>query len=359
VRLSLDALRALQGLGARKFFFKYCSTFDSTDSGNIGPVAEALLEALGDGLTIFCPAFPENGRTVYQGHLFVRDRLLSESGMENHPLNPMRDSDLVRILGRQTHTKPQLLSWHQIHRGEAAIRAAIAARRSEGTRLIVTDALSNGDLMALGEATADLRLVTGGSGLGIGVAASLQRRGLLKDSGREETLPPVMGPAAILSGSCSTMTNCQVAEYRKRHAVYEIDPLQMRDSQTSANAALEWAEGRIGTDTILVSATAAPDRVRAAQQALGPGAGQMIERSIALIAAGLVERGVRRLVVAGGETSGAVIETLGIEALRIGRQIAPGVPWTVSNGKHRLALALKSGNFGSDTFFEDAFRIQP
>ena len=359
VRMSLEALDALRALHPRQYYFKYCSTFDSTDSGNIGPVAEALLTALETDLTIFCPSFPENGRTVYKGHLFVQDRLLSESGMENHPLNPMRDPNLVRVLQRQSVSEVGLLPFAEVRQGAAAICAALERLRGQGIRLVIMDALSDRDLMAIGEAVGSMQLITGGSALARGLANHFRRLGVLSEAGRDEPLPPVFGPAAIISGSCSVMTNAQVAEFRKNHPVFDIDPIRIHAGEDQVRAALAWAMERVENEVVLISATASPDRVSRARQVVGEVAGSLVESTLARISAGLLELGVRRLVVAGGETSGAVIDALGIQTLRIGQQIAPGVPWTVSSGTPAIALALKSGNFGSPTFFETAFNIRP
>jgi len=298
VRLSLTALQKLRALGARQFFFKYCSTFDSTDQGNIGPVAWALLEALGSDFTILCPAFPDNGRSVYQGHLFVGDRLLSESGMENHPLNPMRDPNLVRVLRRQSPAPVALISIATVRAGVEAIRSSIRELRAQGIPFAIVDAIENNDLIAIGRAAADLPLVTGGSGLAIGLPQNFRSAGLLKpNDGKAERLPSIPGPTAILSGSCSRATNEQVALFRKTNAVFDLDPRRLAMSEDLVSAALQWAESRLGDEPILISATTTPDKVLA-------GAGECVEQALARIAKGLLERGVRRLVVAGGETSG-------------------------------------------------------
>lgn len=359
VRTSLEALQVLQELEPRQFYFKYCSTFDSTDSGNIGPVAQALLAALGSDLTIFCPSFPENGRTVYQGHLFVHDRLLSESGMENHPLNPMRDPNLVRVLRRQAATEVGLVPFPAVRKGPAEILASIERLRTSGVRLAIIDAVFDEDLVAIGEAVGSMKLVTGGSALALGIAAYLRRAGLLCGARNDTPLPDVAGPAAVISGSCSTMTNAQVAEFRRNHPFFEIDPVRIHSGENQIEGALRWAQEWIGKEIFLISATSTPERVAAAREIVGDRVGTLVEETLANIALGLRDSGVRRLVVAGGETSGAVIEALGIRTLQIGRQIAPGVPWTVAPEVPAIAIALKSGNFGSPDFFETAFRTQP
>ncbi|MGE8365565.1 3-oxo-tetronate kinase [Cupriavidus sp.] len=353
---SLDALRWLRAQGCRQFFFKYCSTFDSTDAGNIGPVAEALLAALGSDFTIACPAFPENGRTIFRGHLFVGDVLLNESGMENHPLTPMHDANLVRVLQRQSQGKVGLLRYDAVARGSAAARQAIAALRGEGARLAIADAVSDADLHTLGEACAELPLLTGGSGLALGLPANFRRAGLLPARADADRVAPVAGPAVVLAGSASKATNAQVARWleQKRPAL-RIDPLALAEGAPLVEQAL----GLIAShaEPVLVYATTTPAAVKAAQAALGvERAGHLVEQALAAIAAALKTRGTRRFVVAGGETSGAVVQALGVQALRIGTQIAPGVPATVTLEAEPLALALKSGNFGGVDFFDEALR---
>ncbi|WP_163650237.1 3-oxo-tetronate kinase [Modicisalibacter sp. 'Wilcox'] len=362
VETSLAALDWLRGLGARQIFFKYCSTFDSTDAGNIGPVADALLERLDAAQTVMVPAFPANGRTVYQGHLFVGDRLLNESGMEHHPLNPMTDADLVRVLGRQTPHPVGLLAHVTLSRGAAAAGERLAALAGEGVRHVICDALDEHDLNVLAEAVADHALVTGGSGLGQTLPEVYRRRGWLApidDAGR---LAPAEGAALVLAGSCSRATLAQIAHFRHDHAVFELDPLALAEGDTTLEAALDFARERLSeTRPVLIAASAAPEQVRAAQQCLGVvRAGELVERALAELARRLVAEGVGRLVVAGGETSGAVISALGVETLRIGEQIDPGVPWmqTVVAGREApLSVALKSGNFGGTDFFTRAFEV--
>ena len=362
VRMSLAALTWLRAAEARQILFKYCSTFDSTDQGNIGPVAEALLDALGSDFTIFCPAFPELGRSIFKGYLFVGDALLSESGMRDHPLTPMRDPSLVRVLQRQSRGKVGLVQHRTVAQGAAAIGAAFADLRRQGYRHAIADAIADPDLEAIGEAAADLPLITGGSGIALGLPANFRRQGLLGKGGGADALPPVGGMAAVLSGSCSPATQAQAAHMRERAPAFSIDPLVASAGHDLAEEALAWAASRLGDGPVLISATAPPETVAMVQAELGrERAGALVEHVMAKIAKGLVERGVRRLVVAGGETAGAVVQALGVTGLRIGRQIDPGVPWTVSlpasSGEPPLALALKSGNFGAEDFFLRAFTM--
>ncbi len=363
---SLKALAWLRAAGVLQILFKYCSTFDSTDAGNIGPVAEALMTALGTDFTLFCPAFPEAGRTIYRGYLFVGDVLLSESGMRDHPLTPMRDPSLVRVLQRQTQGRVGLVPAAAVMRGAAAIRAAFARLRRDGFAHAVVDALEDRDLEAIGEAAADFPLITGGSGIALGLPENFRRRGLLDPHAAADRLPAISGAAAVLSGSCSTATLAQVAHMRAQAPTFTIDPLAAAGGRDVAREALAWARPLLGEQPVLISATAPPEEVAEVQRRLGRDrAGALVEGILAATAQGLVAAGVRRLVVAGGETAGAVVQALGVTGLRIGRQIDPGVPWTVSlpaslparPGTPVLALALKSGNFGAPDFFLRAFSV--
>jgi uncharacterized protein YgbK (DUF1537 family) len=356
VAMSLKALAWLKAAGARQILFKYCSTFDSTDEGNIGPVGEALLDALDDDFTIYCPAFPEAGRMIFKGYLFVGDVLLSESGMRDHPLTPMRDPSLVRVLQRQCKGKVGLVQHATVAKGPAAIVDAFAALKRDGHRHAIVDAIADHDLEAIGEAAKDFALITGGSGIALGLPENFRQLGLIGDGGGADILPKIGGKAAVLSGSCSQATLAQFAHMREHAPVFTIDPLAAADGADVAAEALGWAADKLGAAPILFAATAPPDQVAAIQQKLGrEQAGALVERIMAEIARGLVERGVRRLIVAGGETAGAVVQALGVTGLQIGRQIDPGVPWTVSLGDPPLALALKSGNFGKPDFFLRAF----
>ena len=361
VEQSLAALAWLRAAGARRFFFKYCSTFDSTDRGNIGPVADALLSALGAPFSIACPAFPENGRTVFAGHLFVGDVLLSESGMRDHPLTPMTDPNLVRVLQRQTRRKVGLVRIDRVAAGPDGIRARFDELRREGVELAIVDAISDGDLLRIGEAAADLPLVTGGSGVAMGLPAAYRARGLLAEVAGAATLPPSSGLRAVVSGSCSPATRGQVAAaIEAGMPAFRVDPLRLAGGEDVVAAALAWAAPLLPLGPVLVYASAEAEVVRAAQERIGPErAGALVEAALAATARGLVDRGVRRLVVAGGETSGAVVNALGVGMLRIGPQIAPGVPWTASMGERPVSLALKSGNFGARTFFLDAWSVLP
>lgn len=361
VASSLEALDWLRRAGARQIFFKYCSTFDSTPDGNIGPVGDALADRLAAVIAIACPAFPETGRTIYMGHLFVGDRLLSETHMAHHPLTPMTESDLVRVLGRQTPRKVGLVGWPTVRRGAAFVRDRLTELRHEGCRWAIVDCLEDEDLRSIGEAVADHPLVTGGSGVAMGLPANFRRKGLLPERGAEAAaLPAVAGPALVLAGSCSAATLGQVEAFRAERPAHRLDPFRLAKGAGIAEA-VAWARGHLASGPVLIYASAPPEEIRAVQAELGrERAGALVEEAMAEIARALVEAGVRRLVVAGGETSGAVVKALGIEGLAIGPQIDPGVPATVTIGRGpRLALALKSGNFGRRDFFLRALEVMP
>ena len=356
---SLETCKWLQRNGAEQIFFKYCSTFDSTDEGNIGPVAEALLDALGEDFSIACPAFPVNGRTIFKGYLFVGDVLLSESGMRNHPLTPMTDPSLVRVLDRQSRTAVGLVEYSDVDKGAEAIRARFDDLRAEGKQLAIVDAVSDHHLREIGAACDGLGLVTGGSGVAMGLPENFQRRGMLPANIDATALPPASGKAAILAGSCSQATLGQIAQFTNAgRPAFRIDSQALADGTDVAAEALDWAGDKLGGEPLLIYSSGTPEEVQAVQASYGrEEAGTMIERTMAAIAKGLVKAGVRRLVVAGGETSGAVVEALGVKALRIGQEIDPGVPWTLSLGEPGIFLALKSGNFGGPDFFEKSFQV--
>jgi len=354
---SLAALRWLQGAGAERFILKVCSTFDSTPAGNIGPVAEAMMDALGCPQTLVSPAFPENGRTVFRGHLFVGDALLSDTGMRSHPLTPMTDASLVRVMQAQSRRPVGLLRHDTVAAGADAIRQRLAALAAEGVAHVIADAIDNDALLRLAEGAAALPLWVAGSGLALGLPALLAAQsGVVLDT-QAARLDNLTGPAAVLAGSCSTATQGQVARWiAAGRPALRIDPAALARGEPVADQALAWAITQ--TDAPLVYATADAETLAATQAALGVAqAGALVEQALAAIARGLVAHGVQRLVVAGGETSGAVVQALDVGALRIGAAICPGVPWTQavrSAGQAPLQLALKSGNFGGPDFFAEA-----
>ena len=352
---SLQALQWLQAQGAQQIYFKYCSTFDSTALGNIGPVTEALMQALETDFTIATPAFPDNGRTVFKGYLFVGDVLLNESGMQHHPLTPMVDANLVRVMQGQCKSKVGLLSQKTIAQDAEAIQQEIANLKQQGVRIAIVDAVSNDDLMRLGPVLKGMPLVTAGSGVAIGLPLNFG----LSPTPQASVLPKATGLQAVVSGSCSQATNRQVAHFKASgRPTFLIAPLNLKGSwQDLIEEALTWAQGHLASGPVLVYSTATTESVQAVQSQVGvEAAGYQVEQALAAIARGLVQLGVHQLVVAGGETSGACVQALAIEQLQIGPQIDPGVPWchahTPMGGVH---ITLKSGNFGTDDFFTKAF----
>ncbi len=357
---ALAALAWLRGAGCRQFFWKYCSTFDSTDAGNIGPVADALIAALGCGFALACPAFPANGRSVFQGHLFVGASLLNESGMEHHPLTPMMDPNLVRVLGRQTDGTVGLVPFATVDQGPEAIRRAITGLREQGRRYAIVDAVTERHLRAIGKSADGHALITGGSGIAMGLPDNFRAAGSLPERSDALALPMVAGPAAVIAGSCSRATLAQIGFARAHMPTLELDPLATPDADALAAQAIGWLDVHGTAGPVLIAASAPPERVAALQSRIGrEKAGSLVEQALAGVARDLLRRGVRRLVVAGGETSGAVVSALGVRSLRIGPAIDPGVPWTLAEltAGEPVLLALKSGNFGGRDFFTRAFTM--
>ncbi len=359
---SLESLDVLQKAGARQIFFKYCSTFDSTDQGNIGPVAEALIEKLGGEAAFVCPAFPTNKRTIYKGHLFVADQLLSDSPMKDHPLTPMRDANLVTVMGRQTKLPVGLVPFDVVANGADAINAAVAGAVKDGKRFLVIDAITDDHLLAIGKAAAGHKLITGGSGVGLGLADNFVASGLMEKSDADAPMHPNKGHRAILSGSCSAATRGQIAAAKAAGLPNrQIDALALAAGTEKPADFIAFARENAGDKPVLVYSSADPDVVAGVQAELGrEKAGALVEEAMGEIARGLVADGVTQLIVAGGETSGAVTAALDVTAIEIGPEIDPGVPWTKSLDDRGLVLALKSGNFGAERFFIDAFsRLGP
>jgi len=357
---SLAALHWLQAQGAQQIYFKYCSTFDSTPQGNIGPVIDALMRALQTDFTIATPAFPDAGRTVFKGYLFVGATLLHESGMQDHPLTPMTDPSLVRVLAPQTSHQVGLIDYTVVAQGESAIRARIDALRAEGVAIAIVDAVSNADLLRLGAALSDMPLVTAGSGVAIGLPANFG----IAPNDRASALPHVDGLQAIVSGSCSRATNAQVAAFIATGApALAIDPLRLQQGSSAIEQviaeALVFTQAHLAKGPVLVYSTAEPEALKHIQDQMGVHvAGQLVEQTLARIAVGLVKQGVGQLIVAGGETSGSVVQALGMTQLQIGAQIDPGVPWCAGKtavSEKTLHITLKSGNFGTPDFFSKAF----
>jgi uncharacterized protein YgbK (DUF1537 family) len=349
------ALGWLRAAGARRFFWKYCSTFDSTRHGNIGPVAEALMAELGARQTIYCPAFPENGRAVFMGVLFVGEQPLAESPMKDHPLTPMRDSNLMRLLEPQVTRPVGLANRLVVARGPEALRARLAALGAEGIAHVVVDAVADDDLATIAAACADMPLMTGGSAVAAPLPGIWLAEGALERDAPTARRREIEPAAVVLSGSCSAMTNRQVAAYRDRGGpALRLDPVAL--AAEGLGRARDWLAAQPAEPAPIVYATAEPAEVRAAQAALGTArAGEIVEQALAALAVAARERGASRFVVAGGETAGAVMNALGVDRLEIGPEIAPGVPWCFAESAGRpIAVTLKSGNFGAETFFADA-----
>ncbi|MGL4325763.1 MAG: 3-oxo-tetronate kinase [Beijerinckiaceae bacterium] len=355
VAQSLAALDWLLAQGCQQIIFKYCSTFDSTREGNIGPVGEALAQRLGVKGVVACPAFPGTGRTVYRGHLFVNDMPLNESGLENHPLNPMTDSNIVRWLRHQSRTPVGLVHWPVVQKGASALRAALDDAAGRGETLVIVDAISDDDLLTIGGAVSTAKLLTGGSGIALGLPRNFIRAG--QAQGGAVKMRPVSGPEAILSGSCSRATLAQIACHARTHPVLEIDVAAVMNHRLSTDAIVDFARRHAGQQPLVYS-SAAPDKVAALQEQFGRDAvAHGLDDFFAQSAKALVKSGIRRLVVAGGETSGAVVSALQCKMLAIGPEIDPGVPVLTTYDDVPVALALKSGNFGAEDFFTKALAM--
>ncbi|SIO65946.1 Uncharacterized conserved protein YgbK, DUF1537 family [Bradyrhizobium erythrophlei] len=361
VTRSRAAEKWLRGRGADHVLFKICSTFDSTDAGNIGPVMDALRADSAETIVLVTPAFPETGRTVYQGNLFVGLVPLNESPLKDHPLNPMHDSNLVRVLARQSKTRVGLIALATLTRGPDAVRAQLADLSARGMGAAIIDAVFDRDLETIGSVALDHRLSVGASGIGLGIARALVASGKVKSSA-PSAIPdtPVGGPAACLAGSCSQATLQQIANAERTMPVLHLDPERVVAGKDEAGRALAWAKTRINQGPILIASSSTPEEVAALQSRHGrDAAGHAIEQAMADIAEGLVQSGVRRLVVAGGETSGAVVDRLRIPGFLVGAEIAAGVPVlrAVGAANGEMLLALKSGNFGGPEFFSDALAL--
>ena len=350
----------LRKRGASHVMYKICSTFDSTDEGNIGPVLDALRTDAGEAIAVVTPAFPETARTVYQGNLFVGAVPLNESPLKDHPLNPMRDANLVRVLARQSRSKVGLVDLKTVVAGAAAIRARLADLAKEGNGAAIADAVFERDLEAIGAAALERSVSIGASGLGLGLARGLIASGAVASTATETMGAPVGGRVACLAGSCSQATLTQIERAERAMPVLRLDPDGLVDRPQEVQRALAWAGEHLDRGPILLASSAAPDRVAAVQARHGRAeTGHAIEQAMATIAAGLLERGARRLVIAGGETAGAVVDRLAIPAFLVGPEIAAGVPVlrTIGAKPAEMVLALKSGNFGGPDFFADALRL--
>jgi len=348
VAQSLAALDWLRAQGCEQIFFKYCSTFDSTPEGNIGPVADALAEALEAQRVIVCPAFPGTGRSIYQGHLFVNDTLLNQSGMENHPLTPMTDADIRRWLAKQSGYDVGHVAAETVFQGAEAIVDGLAKAEAMGARHVVVDAIRDEDLREIGRAAKGLPLITGGSGVALGLPANFGCTAApVPWSGQD-------GKAVALSGSCSIATRAQVERHKATNPSREVAAAEIIEGATSPEVVAAWALAAEGLPLIYSSAD--PDTVRAVQEQFGrERSAEALEQFFASVARHAVSQGATRIITAGGETSGAVVEGLTLGTLEIGPEIDPGVP--ALRAGPALVVALKSGNFGAEDFFAKADRL--
>ena len=353
--------RWLAAQGARQIYYKYCSTFDSTPKGNIGPVTEALMRMAHCPITVLVPAFPDNGRIVLDGQLLVDGVPLSESPMRHHPLTPMTESSLVKLMDAQTTAgATSVIPLQTVRKGAVAIVEQIEKQQRDGFRFVVIDAETHADLDLVGDACADLPLVTGGSGLAASLPAALHRRSLLKSRQAIADLPTVGGYAAVLAGSCSEATQSQVRAFSDKAKAIVIDPLKLGRAEIDVAALSDCAVEAASTSNILVYSTTDPESLRHVQSEIGvQQSAAIVESALAEIAAALAESGVKKFVVAGGETSGSVANALQLGELTIGPQIDPGVPWMISRSDSPTCLAFKSGNFGAVDFFEKAIGMLP
>ena len=359
VNESLKSANWLLRKGASQLFFKYCSTFDSTKHGNIGPVADALLQLLDAKLAFVCPAFPTTGRTIYNGHLYVGSQLLSESPMKDHPLTPMKQSCLVSLMSGQTANKVGLIPWQIVNQGVEEIQRSAQKLSSKNCTYMVVDALQDADLLSIGQSVKKHQLITGGSGVAIGLPQNYRDQGLIENA-KAASMPEVYGKTLVIAGSCSVATRAQINHVKNKWPTYKVDPVSVITSKTLLDDIADWILKQPGDLPVLVYSSAKPSEVSAAQKAHGgEKVGELIERLYGELSVRMVSAGFTRLIIAGGETSGAVAGALGIKSLRIGPEIDPGVPWTEFVSTTPIALALKSGNFGGEAFFEKASNMLP
>lgn len=349
------AARALVAKGARQVFFKYCATFDSTDKGNIGPVSDMLLEVTGAPYTAFCPSSPPLGRTVYNGHLFLGTQLISESPKRHDPLTPMTDPDLVRVLQRQTQTKVGLLAHPSVSTGGATLESAMREQLASGARFFIADTIYDSDLDNIAALTLDWPLMTGNATIVQHYPALWRARGLIGASLHKRELVPIQGKGVVLSGSCAERTLEQLADFEKSHPVLRLDLASIGDDRSAVETALAWALPRLETGPVAISTSGAPEAVATAQARFGrDGAAALAEKILGDLAVAFHGQGVRRFVVAGGETSGSVVERLGIRSLKVGPYGGPGIGTATTEGSDPVALCLKSGKLGPVDLFSRA-----
>lgn len=352
---SLSALKWLKEAGAKKYFFKYCSTFDSTAEGNIGPVSEALMNELKVDQTIYCPAFPENGRSIYMGNLFVGQKLLSESSMKDHPLTPMNDSNLMRLLSAQVSRRVGLADRIVVNSGVNSLKEKLISLKENDVPHVIVDAVADTDLDTIASACQDMDFITGGSALAMPLAEFYKASGKISANDNSFMNKKLNTGSIILSGSCSEMTIIQVKNFIQRGAAaFQLDPIDL--AENGVKKVLDWLSSRDFTKNIIIYATSDPDTVKKVQTELGVDmAGKIVEQGLSECAIAARELGIKNFIIAGGETSGAITKALNVRQLDIGIEIAPGVPWTFSGKRNnQIALSLKSGNFGSEEFFTEA-----
>ena len=352
---SLSALKWLKEAGAKKYFFKYCSTFDSTAEGNIGPVSEALMNELKVDQTIYCPAFPENGRSIYMGNLFVGQKLLSESSMKDHPLTPMNDSNLMRLLSAQVSRRVGLADRIVVNSGVNSLKEKLISLKENDVPHVIVDAVADTDLDTIASACQDMDFITGGSALAMPLAEFYKASGKISANDNSFMNKKLNTGSIILSGSCSEMTIIQVKNFIQRGAAaFQLDPIDL--AENGVKKVLDWLSSQDFTKNIIIYATSDPDTVKKVQAVLGVDmAGKIVEQGLSECAITARELGIKNFIIAGGETSGAITKALNVRQLDIGIEIAPGVPWTFSGKRNnQIALSLKSGNFGSEEFFTEA-----
>ena len=352
---SLSALKWLNEAGAKKYFFKYCSTFDSTAEGNIGPVSEALMNELKVDQTIYCPAFPENGRSIYMGNLFVGQKLLSESSMKDHPLTPMNDSNLMRLLSAQVSRRVGLADRKVVNSGVTSLKEKLISLKENDVPHVIVDAVADTDLDTIASACQDMDYITGGSALAMPLAEFYKASGKISANDNSFMNKKLNTGSIILSGSCSEMTIIQVKNFIQRGAAaFQLDPIDL--AENGVKKVLDWLSSQDFTKNIIIYATSDPDTVKKVQAELGVDmAGKIVEQGLSECAIAARELGIKNFIIAGGETSGAITKALNVRQLDIGIEIAPGVPWTFSGKRNnQIALSLKSGNFGSEEFFTEA-----
>jgi uncharacterized protein YgbK (DUF1537 family) len=352
---SLSALKWLKEAGAKKYFFKYCSTFDSTREGNIGPVSEALMNELKVDQTIYCPAFPENGRSIYMGNLFVGQKLLSESSMKDHPLTPMNDSNLMRLLSAQVSRRVGLADRKVVNSGVTSLKEKLISLKENDVPHVIVDAVADTDLDTIASACQDMDFVTGGSALAMPLAEFYKASGKISANDNSFMNKKLNTGSIILSGSCSEMTIIQVKNFIQRGAAaFQLDPIDL--AENGVKKVLDWLSSQDFTKNIIIYATSDPDTVKKVQAELGVDmAGKIVEQGLSECAIAARDLGIKNFIIAGGETSGAITKALNVRQLDIGIEIAPGVPWTFSGKRNnQIALSLKSGNFGNEEFFTEA-----